>query len=190
MTRPEHSDQLRSDPVRRADEAGPLDLAYRTLDSPVGRLLLAATPHGVVRIAFETEGFDEVLGVLADRIGPRVRRAPARLDPLASELDEYFAGHRHGFAVPLDWSLTSGFRRSVQQLLPSVGFGATATYKDLATALGNPGAVRAVGSACATNPLPIVVPCHRVLRSDGSLGGYRGGLSAKSYLLELEAAAV
>ena len=174
MTGIEHSDQQRS------------DLAYRVVDSPVGGLLLAATPSGVVRVAFESEGFDDVLDVLAEKVSPRILHAPARLDRLAEELDEYFAGHRRGFDVTLDWSLTSGFRRTVQQLLPTVGFGATTTYGELARQLGNPGAVRAVGTACATNPLPVVVPCHRVLRSDGSLGGYRGGLPAKSYLLDLE----
>lgn len=186
MTGINHSDQRRFDLARRAEEAGLLDLAYRTVDSPVGRLLLAATPTGIVSVAFESEGFDEVLGTLAEKVSPRILYAPARLDRLAEELDEYFSGRRRGFDVALDWSLTSGFRRTVQQLLPSIGFGATATYKELAVSLGNPGAVRAVGTACATNPLPVVVPCHRVLRSDGSLGGYRGGLSAKSYLLDLE----
>jgi methylated-DNA-[protein]-cysteine S-methyltransferase len=177
---------------RLADAAareGLLDVAYRTVDSPVGSLLLAATPRGLVRVAFASEGHDAVLQRLAERVSPRVLEAPARLDDVARELDEYFAGRRRTFAVPLDLSLSSGFRRTVLGHLPDMAFGSTETYTQVASAVGNPRAVRAVGSACATNPLPVVVPCHRVLRSDGSLGGYLGGLDAKRALLELESAA-
>lgn len=171
---------------RTADAEGLLDVAYRTVDSPVGRLLLAATERGLVRVAFERQGFDDVLEVLATHVSPRVLRAPARLDPAAHELDEYFAGRRQAFDLPLDHALSSGFRRTVQEYLPHIGYGRTLTYKEVAAVVGNPGAVRAVGTACATNPLPLVVPCHRVLRTDGSLGGYAGGLEAKSALLLLE----
>lgn len=173
----------------RAQDEGVLDIAYRVLDTPVGPLLLAATPKGLVRVAYETEGFDAVLAALATRLSPRVLEAPTRLDAVATELEEYFAGRRHEFDVPLDYALSSGFRQIVQRYLPRIGYGHTRTYKEVAELVGNPRAVRAVGTACATNPLPVVVPCHRVLRSDGSLGGYLGGLDAKATLLSLEKAA-
>ncbi|MEH0108254.1 methylated-DNA--[protein]-cysteine S-methyltransferase [Tersicoccus sp. MR15.9] len=172
-----------------AASAADLDVAYRTVDSPVGPLLLAATGAGLVRVAFAVEGHDAVLQTLADRVGPRILRSPGRLDAAAREVDEYFAGRRHVFDLPLDLRLSAGFRRLVQEHLPAIGFGSTASYAQVAAAVGNPAAVRAVGTACATNPLPVVVPCHRVLRSDGSLGGYIGGLDAKRTLLALESAA-
>jgi methylated-DNA-[protein]-cysteine S-methyltransferase len=171
-----------------ADRAGILDVAYRTIDSPVGSLLLAATERGLVRVAFASQGHDGVLESLASTLGPRILRAPGRLDPVAAELEEYFAGRRTGFQLPLDFSLSSGFRQLVQRHLSDIDYGHTATYQQLAQLVGNPGAVRAVGSACATNPLPIVVPCHRVIRTDGSIGGYAGGAAAKTSLLALEAA--
>lgn len=178
--------QLRS---RLAAEAGDLiDIAYRTLDSPVGDLLLAATRTGLVRVAFRSEGFDAVLEDLAERIGARVLEAPARLDAAALQLDEYFRGDRRSFDLPLDRSLSIGFRGAVQAWLPHIGYGRTLSYKQVAEQVGRPKAVRAVGTACAHNPLPVVVPCHRVLRSDGGLGGYLGGLEAKRTLLALEAA--
>lgn len=170
----------------RAEAQGLVDVAYRTLDSPVGPLLLAATEKGLVRVAFEHEGFEHVLEDLAEKVSPRVLNAPKRLDPVARELQEYFVGTRREFEVPLDHSLATGFRRSVQQYLPRIGYGRTRSYKEVAALVKNPKAVRAVGTACATNPLPIVVPCHRVLRSDGRLGGYLGGLQAKETLLTLE----
>lgn len=166
-----------------------LDVAYRTIDTPVGTLLLAATETGLVRVAFEREDFDTVLASLATKISPRVLEAPGRLDAVAAELDEYFAGTRHAFDVPLDYALSAGFRQIVQRYLPNIAYGHTQSYKEVAQLVGNPKAVRAVGTACATNPLPVVVPCHRVLRSDGGLGGYLGGLDAKTTLLELEKAA-
>jgi methylated-DNA-[protein]-cysteine S-methyltransferase len=168
---------------------GLLDVAYRTVDSPVGSLLVAATERGIVRVAFASEGHDAVLETLAARLGPGILRAPARLDPAARELDEYFAGRRRAFDLPLDLSLAKGFRLEVLEHLRGIGYGRTETYTEVALAAGSPRAVRAVGSACATNPLPVIVPCHRVLRSDGSLGGYLGGLDAKRALLDLEAAA-
>jgi len=173
----------------RAEDRGVLDIAYRTIESPVGPLLLAATEKGLVRVAFEREDFDAVLQALATKVSPRVLEAPRRLDVVATELDEYFAGTRRAFDVRLDYALSSGFRETVQRYLPRIGFGHTQSYRDVAEFVGNPKAVRAVGTACATNPLPIVVPCHRVLRTDGSLGGYLGGLDAKTTLLTLENAA-
>ncbi|WP_122943298.1 methylated-DNA--[protein]-cysteine S-methyltransferase [Brachybacterium sp. EE-P12] len=170
----------------RAEQEGLLEVAYRTVDSPVGPLLLAATPQGLVRIAYEREGFDAVLETLAARIGPRVLAAPRPLDAAAAELEEYFAGNRRAFDLPLDHALSSGFRAVVQRALPRIDYGRTRTYQEVAELVGNPRAVRAVGTACATNPLPLVVPCHRVLRSDGSLGGYLGGAEAKTLLLALE----
>jgi methylated-DNA-[protein]-cysteine S-methyltransferase len=174
---------------REAADRALVDVAYRVVDSPVGRLLVAATEHGIVRVAFESEGFETVLQTLADRVSPRVLEAPGRLDRAAAELEEYFARRRTSFDLPLDFALSRGFRGEVQRLLPSIAYGHTTSYARLADAAGRPRAFRAVGTACATNPLPVVVPCHRVLRGDGSLGGYVGGLDAKRALLSLEAAA-
>lgn len=172
----------------RAREQGALDVAYRTFDSPVGSLLLAATGDGLVRIAFAGQDHDRVLDDLAARVGPRILADSHALDPVVRELDEYFAGARRRFDVPLDHRLTSGFRAAVLARLPDIGYGHTASYAQVAAAAGNPKAVRAVGSACGANPLPIVIPCHRVVRSDGSPGGYAGGPEAKRILLTLESA--
>lgn len=185
-------DVLRRLHTRLVDDAaasGALDIAYRTTDSPVGVLLLAATDTGLVRVAFEREGIDSVLTTLAERISPRILHAPRRLDTVVQQLDEYFSHRRETFDLPLDHRLSSGFRRTVHQYLPNIRFGRTMTYKQVAQQVGNPTAVRAVGTACATNPLPVVVPCHRVLRSDGTVGGYLGGPEAKHTLLDLEHAA-
>jgi methylated-DNA-[protein]-cysteine S-methyltransferase len=171
-----------------AQREGTLDVAYRVFDSPVGPLLLAATEQGLVRVAYAREDHDAVLQALADKISPRILQAPARLDPAARELEEYFAGRRHAFDLPLDWRLSAGFRRTVLEHLAEIGYGHTASYAAVARLAGNPKAVRAVGTACATNPMPVVVPCHRVVRSDGSMGGYLGGADAKQTLLTLEAA--
>ncbi|WP_375425739.1 methylated-DNA--[protein]-cysteine S-methyltransferase [uncultured Friedmanniella sp.] len=182
--------RLRALRVRLAGEAEQqrlVDVAYRTVDSPVGLLLVAATDRGVVRLAYAAEDHDAVLQRLADRISPRVLAAPARLDRVARELDEYFTGQRQTFDVALDWRLSAGFRSVVLHGLTDIGYGRTASYAAVAAQAGSPRAVRAVGSACATNPLPVLVPCHRVLRSDGGLGGYLGGLGAKRTLLALEA---
>jgi methylated-DNA-[protein]-cysteine S-methyltransferase len=173
-----------------AGAEGILDIAYRVVDAPVGPLLLAATERGLIRVAFAAEDHDAVLQTLADRVSPRILHAPARLDGAAAELEEYFAGRRRAFDVALDWRLTRGFRSVVlHRLAADVGYGQTASYGAVARLAGSPRAIRAVGTACAANPLPVVVPCHRVVRSDGSLGGYRGGLEAKRTLLTLEAAA-
>lgn len=164
----------------------PRSVTYRYVDSPVGELLVAATERGVVYLAFACEESAEVLALLNNKIGPATMGTSPVLTLAAAQLDEYFAGARRTFSVPIDESLTSGFRQRVQRLLTDIPYGATTTYAQLADAAANPKAVRAVGSACACNPVPIIVPCHRVLRSDGSLGGYRGGVEAKRFLLELE----
>ncbi|MDT5235524.1 MAG: methylated-DNA-[protein]-cysteine S-methyltransferase [Mycobacterium sp.] len=171
-----------------ADAADVLDVAYRTVETPVGTLLLAATTAGLVRVAYDIEGHDAVLAALADRISPRVLRAPARLDSAARQIDEYFAKRRTAFEVPVDLRLAEGFRRNVIEHLRDIGYGRRESYAAVAAAIGHPRAVRAVGTACAHNPLPLVIPCHRVVRSDGSTGQYVGGPLAKSTLLDLEAA--
>lgn len=164
----------------------PRSVTYRYVDSPVGELLVAATERGVVYLAFACEESAEVLALLNNKIGPATMGTSPVLTLAAAQLDEYFAGARRTFSVPIDEALTSGFRQRVQRLLTDIPYGATTTYAQLADAAANPKAARAVGSACARNPVPIIVPCHRVLRSDGSLGGYRGGVEAKRFLLELE----
>ena len=179
---------LRARLALAAQERGLLDIAYRTVDTPVGEMLLAATEVGVLRLAFAVEGFDQVLDTLARKVSPRILRAPARLDRLAFEVEEYLTGSRRSFDLPLDLTLTTGFRREVVRHLPEIPYGRTATYTDVAALAGSPRAVRAVGTACAKNPLPLVVPCHRVVRSDGTTGEYAGGPAAKRWLLELEAA--
>jgi methylated-DNA-[protein]-cysteine S-methyltransferase len=186
---PDHLSGLHARLAAAAERDSTLDIAYRTIDSPVGPLLLAATGRGLIRVAYATEDHDAVLQTLADRVSPRILRAPARLDAAARELEEYFAGRRQAFDVPLDWSLSAGFRRTVLGHLPEIGYGRTASYGAVAKLAGRPRAFRAVGSACATNPLPVIVPCHRVVRSDGAMGGYLGGPDAKRVLLTLEAAA-
>ena len=179
---------LRNRLVADAQRAGVLDVAYRTVDSPVGDLLLAATEQGLIRVAYASEGHEAVLSAIADRVSPRVLRAPGRLDQVARELDEYFTGQRRAFDLRLDMQLAQGFRRVVLDHLREIGYGSTASYGVVAAASGRPAAARAVGTACARNPLPVVVPCHRVVRGDGTLGGYVGGPEAKRTLLDLETA--
>lgn len=174
--------------VADAQREGVLDVAYRTVDTPVGSLLLAATGEGLVRVAYAREGHDDVLATLATRISPRILRAPGRLDDVSRQLDEYFSGARRLFELPLDLRLAKGFRLTVLAHLPAIAYGHTESYAQVAAAAGSPKAVRAVGSACATNPLPVIVPCHRVVKSDGSFGGYVGGPEAKRTLLTMEAA--
>ncbi|WP_341255030.1 methylated-DNA--[protein]-cysteine S-methyltransferase [uncultured Dietzia sp.] len=189
---PADTTRLRERLARDAEREGLVDVAYRTVDSPIGGLLLAASPAGLVYVAFEVEDSGVVLEMLADRVGPRILGASAEssvLDAAAAQIDQYLDGRRREFDLPLDTRLARGFRGEVQQHLARVGYGRTATYREIAVELDRPGAVRAVGSACATNPLPLVWPCHRILRSDGGLGGYRGGLAAKQRLLEMESAA-
>jgi methylated-DNA-[protein]-cysteine S-methyltransferase len=174
-----------------AAAAGLLDVAYVVEDSPVGELLLAATPRGLVRIAYLGAGSndgdaDEVLAELAAHISPRVLAAPARLDPVRRELDQFFAGSRREFDLSLDWRLTRGFARRVLRATAQIPYGAVSSYKLVATEAGSPRAFRAAGTALGANPIPIVVPCHRVLHSGGGLGGYAGGLERKRTLLAIE----
>lgn len=180
-------DRLRVRLVTDAERRGLLDIAYRVVDSPIGPLLLAATREGLVRVAFEGEGHDAALGVLAERISSRILLAPSRLDAPARQLGEYFDGVRRQFDLALDLRLARGFRRRVLDHLRAIPYGTTSSYTTVAAAAGSPAAVRAVGSACATNPVPVVVPCHRVVRSDGAIGQYLGGAGAKRALLALEA---
>jgi methylated-DNA-[protein]-cysteine S-methyltransferase len=186
---PDHLRQLRERLAAAAQADDILDVAYRTVDSPVGSLLLAATKAGLVRVAYASQDHDKVLQALADRISPRILRAPARLEAAARELEEYFTGRRRSFDVPLDWQLTAGFRRTVLNHLPEISYGHTASYASVAELAGSPKAFRAVGTACATNPLPVIVPCHRVVLSGGGIGHYVGGAEAKRALLTLEAGA-
>ena len=172
-----------------ASAQGLVDVAFRTVETPVGALLLAATEAGVVRVAYPAEDHEAVLESLSVAIGSRVLRDTRRFDDLCRQLDGYFAGQRRHFEVPLDLRLAHGFRLEVLAHLRTIPYGATETYAAAAAASGRPRAVRAVGTACATNPLPLLVPCHRVVRSDGTMGGYLGGLPAKRLLLDLEAAA-
>ena len=158
------------------------------MDSPFGELLLAQTERGLVRLSFPGEGIDAVVEDLARRVSPRVLRMPDRLDPLRRELEAYFAGELRDFTTPLDWRLTKGFRCSVLKQTALIPYGGTVSYTEIAGAAGNPKAQRAAGSALGSNPIPIVVPCHRVLRTGGALGGYGGGLPMKQALLELEGA--
>lgn len=167
--------------------AGLLDVAYATLDSPVGPLLLATTPKGLIRVAYiDHADEDAVLEHLATHVSPRVLAAPRRLDEPRRELEEYFAGARRRFDLPVDWRLTRGFARRVLQATARIPFGATATYKEMAAQAGSPRGSRAAGNALGSNPIPIVVPCHRILHSDGGLGGYTGGLEKKRVLLGVE----
>lgn len=194
---PSEPDTLRALHARLADAASAheiLDVAYTVTATALGTLLLATTPVGLLRVAFlDAESGDipprsaeSVLDELAAVAGTRILHAPARLDTARRQLDDYLGGRRAHVGLPLDLRHARGFRGEVQALLPSIPYGATRSYTELAVRAGRPRAVRAVGSACATNPLPLIVPCHRVLRSDGSLGGYIGGLAAKRALLDLE----
>lgn len=169
-----------------ADREGLVDVAYDWFDSPLGRLLLARTDKGLARISYVGESEDLVLSDLASRISPRVLEAPRSLDEVRRELDEYFDGRRRGFDVPIDWALTAGFGRRVLKATARIPFGKVSSYQRVAAAAGSPAGSRAAGNALGANPLPIVVPCHRVLRTGGALGGYTGGLEKKEWLLKLE----
>jgi methylated-DNA-[protein]-cysteine S-methyltransferase len=159
------------------------EMNYATVDTPYGKLMLVGGEGGLARVAFESEGFDEVLASL----GAPAQEANGELDDARRQLEEYFAGERQVFDIELDLRGINGFRRSALEVLSAIPYGETRTYRQVAEAAGNPDAVRAAGGACATNPWPVIVPCHRVLRSDGGLGGYLGGLDMKRGLLELEA---
>jgi len=172
--------------AERAAEEGLLDVAYATTDSPFGPLLLAATPRGLVRVGLPNQDADELLVDLAARVSPRVLEAPARLDEARRELDLYFEGKLTDFDLALDWQLSKDFRRRVLRAIARIPYGQTRSYTEMARRAGNERAVRAAGTACGSNPLPLVVPCHRVLRTGGALGGYGGGLPMKEDLLRLE----
>jgi methylated-DNA-[protein]-cysteine S-methyltransferase len=182
------ADALAQELIRRAGQEGLLDVAYAEIDTPVGRLLLASTPRGLVRITFPIETREKVLEELSASVSPRVLESPAKLDRARRELDRYFEGRLQEFDLPLDWQLTHGFYRKVLRATARIPYGQTRSYTEVAKRAGSPRAVRAAGSALGSNPLPIIVPCHRVLRSGGALGGYGGGLETKRALLELEGA--
>ena len=185
-------DGLRRGLAEAAEQAGLLDLAYRVVQSPVGDLLVVTTSTGLVRLAFDLEDHEQVLTDLADQVSPRILESRARTDEAARQLDEYFDGDRREFDLSVDLRLARGFRREVLVHLRDVDYGRTVSYGQLAEAAGRPRAARAVGTACAHNPVPIVVPCHRVVRAGGSLGNYLGsylgGPDVKVALLELEGA--
>jgi methylated-DNA-[protein]-cysteine S-methyltransferase len=175
--------------AQRAEAEGLLDVAYAEVDSPVGTLLVATTPRGVVRLGFPGEDVDHILDQLANRLSPRVLEAPAKLDDVRRELDEYFEGRLHRFTAKLDWTLTGqGFRHEVLKYTAKIPYGRTSTYMEMATKAGNRKAYRAAGNALGSNPIPVIVPCHRVLATGGGLGGYGGGLDVKERLLRLEGA--
>jgi methylated-DNA-[protein]-cysteine S-methyltransferase len=171
----------------RAEASGLVDVAVTSMDSPIGTLLLMATRKGLVRIAFESENRDEVLGEVAMQLSPRIMESPRRLDAVRRELDDYFSGRIHEFDLDLDWSLVGPFARRVLRRTARIPYGSVASYGDVAAGIGTPRAARAVGNALGSNPIPVVVPCHRVVRTGGAIGGYGGGLPRKRFLLDLEA---
>jgi methylated-DNA-[protein]-cysteine S-methyltransferase len=177
---------LRARLARRAADAGLLDVAYGILDSPLGPLTVMVTPRGLVRLSYGDEAIEAQLDELAERVSPRILEAPERTDAVRRQLDEYFEGERHEFDVPLDWRLVRGFAGEVLRATARIPFGHVSSYREIATDAGSPNAYRAAGNALGSNPIPIVVPCHRVLHSGGGLGGYTGGLERKEYLLRLE----
>jgi methylated-DNA-[protein]-cysteine S-methyltransferase len=168
----------------RAEGEGLLDVAWTTTDSPLGTLVLMATDDGLVMVSYHSA--EEAVEEAGRRISPRVLRAPSRLDGIRRELDAYFAGRLQSFATPLDWQLVGPFQRKVLGATAAIPYGSVSTYSDVAASAGNPKASRAAGNALGANPMPIVVPCHRVLRSGGGFGGYTGGIDKKRTLLELE----
>jgi len=178
--------RMRATLAARAQQQNLLDVAYRTLDTPVGQLLIAATPLGLIRVAYARQDHEAVLAGLAEQVSPRVLFAPAALDDAARQFDAYFTRQRRGFDLAVDLRFAIGFRRTVLEYLPDVSYGRTVSYGELAAEVGHPRAARAVGTACATNPLPLVIPCHRVVLGDGSPGAYIGGPEIKRVLLELE----
>jgi methylated-DNA-[protein]-cysteine S-methyltransferase len=172
--------------ARRADAAGLLDVAWATLDTPLGPLAVFVTPRGLVRVAYDRENFGEVAAEVAEQVSPRVLVAPQRTDVVREQLDDYFEARRRTFDVPIDWTLVRGFNQGVLKATADIPFGETASYGEVAAAAGSPRGARAAGNALAGNPIPIVVPCHRVIHADGGIGGYTGGLDNKRFLLRLE----
>jgi methylated-DNA-[protein]-cysteine S-methyltransferase len=180
---------MKSRLIESAGTEGLIDIAFTAVESPIGSLVAAGTHRGLVRLSFDSENPDDVLEELATRISPRILEAPARLDDVRRELDEYFEGRRSHFEIPIDWKLSSGdFARKVLRAARRIPFGSVSTYTDMARRAGSPRAARAAGNALGSNPIPIVVPCHRVVHSGGGLGGYGGGLDKKRFLLTLEGA--
>lgn len=182
------TDLLRAAIARRAAEDGLLDVAYGTYDSPLGPLTVFVTPSGLVRLSYPGEPIESQLDELAALISPRVMAAPERTDEVRRQLDGYFGGTRRDFELPIDWRLLRGFRGQVLRATARIPFGKVSSYREIATNAGSPNAYRAAGNALGSNPVPIVVPCHRVLHAGGGLGGYTGGLERKRFLLELEGA--
>jgi methylated-DNA-[protein]-cysteine S-methyltransferase len=174
--------------ARQAGAVGLIDVAYAEMDSPFGTLLMATTPKGLVRLAYPEEERDEALEELAAKVSPRLLQAPERLDEVRRQLDDYFEGRRTGFDLEVDYALRRGFVRRVLRATARIPYGDVATYRVVAGRAGNAKAVRAAGNALGSNPVPIVVPCHRVVRTGGGLGGYAGGLDRKRFLLQLEGA--
>jgi methylated-DNA-[protein]-cysteine S-methyltransferase len=179
-------EQLRAVLARRAAADGLLDVAYGTYDSPLGPLTVFVTPRGLVRLSYPGETIDDQLDELAVLISPRVMAAPDRTDDVRRQLDAYFGCTRHDFELPIDWRLLRGFRADVLRATSRIPFGSVVSYRDVAAAAGSANAYRAAGNALGSNPIPIVVPCHRVVHSGGGLGGYTGGLERKQFLLRLE----
>jgi methylated-DNA-[protein]-cysteine S-methyltransferase len=171
---------------KRAAEAGLLDVAYGLTDSPLGALAVFVTPLGLVRVAYEREGFDVVLSEVAKQISPRILEAAERTDPVRRQLDDYFERRLRRFVLPIDWMLVRGFGVGVLRATAAIPYGTLSTYREVAAQAGSPNAYRAAGNALGHNPIPIVVPCHRVVHSTGGLGGYTGGLDRKEFLLRLE----
>jgi methylated-DNA-[protein]-cysteine S-methyltransferase len=170
----------------RAAGAGLLDVAYATVDSPLGPLWAAVTRRGLVTLAYDHEPDDHLLERISLAVSPRILEAPARLDGVRRELDEYFEGRRRAFDIPVDWSLVTGYARAVLQQTARIPYGQARSYAEVAYEAGSPRGWRAAGNALGSNPIPVVVPCHRVLRTGGSIGGYTGGLHRKRFLLDLE----
>jgi len=175
-----------ADLAAAAAERGLLDVALGIFQSPVGELLLAVTPRGLAYVGFQEEERDELLGRFSRQLSPRILEHPAATDEVRRQLDEYFEGERTRFQLKLDRRLMRGIARDVLAATAKVPFGRTTTYGALAERIGRPRASRAVGNALGSNPIPIVVPCHRVLRTGGDVGGYAGGPSRKRRLLALE----
>lgn len=174
----------------RAAESGLGDVAFAEVDSPFGSLLVAATRRGLVRLAYPDEDRDAALQQLASRVSPRLLEAPAQLDEVRRRLDAYFEQRIQDFDLPVDYALIRGFTRKVLRAAAKIPYGELSTYRLVAARAGNSRASRAAGNALGSNPIPIVVPCHRVIHSTGGLGGYTGGLDRKRFLLELEGAEV
>jgi methylated-DNA-[protein]-cysteine S-methyltransferase len=173
---------------QRASQEDLIDIAYGWVDTPVGRMLAAATDVGLLRLGFESESVDVTLAELARKVSPRILEDERRLEKIRRQLGEYFEGRRKVFDMPLDRSLIRGFHRHVLDATERIPYGAISTYREVAERAGNPRASRAAGNALGSNPIPIVIPCHRVVRTGHALGGYGGGLDRKQLLLDLEGA--